>query len=124
MCSNSSVTYYGKTLRDFYTRSAEHMGIVSLTEKRLKNVKQSALSDHLLHCKCTINFDHFGISAAESNEFKLLLRESLLIKFDKPILNRMMKSFPLELSDCDESFISIMLLSHDSQVFSLSFFNR
>ena len=37
------------------------------------------------------------ILAAESNKFKLILRESLLIKRDKPILNRTIKSFPLEL---------------------------
>ena len=106
-CSNCNVTYYGKTFRHFYTRAAEHMGISNLTGKRLKNVKQSAISDHLLQCNCTINFDNFDILAAESNKFKLLLRESLLIKRDKPILNRTMKSFPLELFDWDDSFISI-----------------
>ena len=66
----------------FYARAAEHMGISNLTGKRLKNVKQSAISDHLLQCNCMINFDNFDILAAlaaESNKFKLLLRESLLI---------------------------------------------
>ena len=33
------------------------------------------------------------------NKFKLLLKEGLLIKRDKPILNRTIKSFPLELFD-------------------------
>ena len=41
----------------------------------------------------------FNILATESNKFKLLLRESLLIKLGKPILNRTIKSFPLELFD-------------------------
>ena len=98
-CSNCKVTYYGKTFRHFYTRAAEHMGISNLTGKRLKTVMQSAISDHLLQCNCTINFDDFDILATESNKFKLLLRESLLIKHDKPILNRTIKSFPLELFD-------------------------
>ena len=98
-CSNCKVTYYGKTFRYFYTRAAEHMRISNLTGKRLKNVMQSAISDHLLQCNCTINFYDFDILAAESNKFKLLLRESLLIKCDKPILNRTIKSFPLELFD-------------------------
>ena len=96
-CSNCKVTYYGKTFRHFYTRAAEHMGISNLTGKRLKNVKQSAISDHLLQCNCAINFDDFSILARDCNKFKLLLRESLLIKRDKPILNRTIKSFPLEL---------------------------
>ena len=78
---------------------AEHMGNSNLTEKCLKNVMQSAISDHLLQCNCTINFDDFDILAAESNKFKLLLRKSLLIKHAKPILNSTIKSFPLELLD-------------------------
>ena len=98
-CSNCNVTYYGETFGHFCTRAAEHMGISNLTGKRLRNVKQSAISDHLLQCNCTINFDNFDLLAAESNKFKLLLRESLLIKRDKPILNRSIKFFPLELFD-------------------------
>ena len=47
-CSNCSVTYYGKTYRHFFTRAAEHMGISNSTEKRVRNVKQSAVSDHSL----------------------------------------------------------------------------
>ena len=69
------------------------MGISSLTGKCLKNVKQSAISDRLLQCNCAINVDDFGILVTESSQFKLLLRESLLIKRDKPILNRTIKSF-------------------------------
>ena len=99
MCSNCKVTYYRKTFLHFYTRAAELMGISNLTGKRLKNIMQSAISDHLLQCNCTINFDDFDILAAESNKFKLPLRESLLIKRDRPILNRTIKSFPLEMFD-------------------------
>ena len=94
-CSNCNVTYYGKTFHHFYTRAAEQVGISNLTGKRLKDVMQSAI----LQCNCTINFDVFDILAAESNKFKLLLRESLLIKNDKPILNRTIKSLPFELFD-------------------------
>ena len=47
-CSNCKVTYYGKIYRQVFTRAAEHMGSSNLTEKRLKCVKQSAVSDHLL----------------------------------------------------------------------------
>ena len=60
-CSNCNVTYYGKTYRNFFTRAAEHMGIFNLTEKRVKSVKQTAVSDHLLQCDCSINFDDFDI---------------------------------------------------------------
>ena len=57
-CSNCNVTHYGKTFRDFYARAAEHMGISNLSRKRLKSVKQSATSDHLLQCNCTITYNN------------------------------------------------------------------
>ena len=99
MCSNCNVTYDGKTYRHFFTRAAEHMGIFNLTEKRVKSVKQSAVSDHLLQCDCSINFDDFDILASETNNFRLLIKESLLIMLDKPVLNRTTTSFPLKLFD-------------------------
>ena len=52
--------------------------------KRLKEVKPPAISDHILQFNCTINFDEIDVLAADSNKFKLILRESLLIKRDKP----------------------------------------
>ena len=42
-------------------------------------------------------FDDFYILAADSKKFKLLLRKSLLITRDRPILNRTRKLFSLEL---------------------------
>ena len=81
-CSNCKVTYYGKTFCHFYTRAAEHMEISNFTGKYLKNIKQSVISDHLLQYNCAINFDDFSILATDCNKFKLLLRESLLIKRD------------------------------------------
>ena len=73
------------------------MGISNLTEKRVKNVKQSAVSDHLLQCDCSINFDDFDILASETNNFRLLITQSLLIMRDKPVLNRTTTPFPLKL---------------------------
>ena len=49
------------------------MAISNLLEKRLEIVKQSAISDHLLQCNCTINFDDFDFLAEESNKLKLLI---------------------------------------------------
>ena len=70
------------------------MGISNLTGKRVKNVKESAVSEHLLQCDCTIYFENFDILASDTNSFRLLIKESLLIKSDKPVLNRTVKSFP------------------------------
>ena len=54
---NSKVTHYGKNFCHIYTRVAEHMRISNLTGKHLKNVKQSAVFDHLLQCNCAIDSD-------------------------------------------------------------------
>ena len=99
MCSNCKVTYYGKTYHNFFTRAAEPMGISNLNGKCLKCVKQSAISDHLLECNCSIDFDHFGILASDTNKFRLGIKESLFIKRDQPQLNKTIKSFLLKLFD-------------------------
>ena len=57
------------------------------------------VSDHLLQCNCTIDFDHFDVLVSDTNSFRLLIKESLLIKCDKPVLNRTVKLFPLKLFD-------------------------
>ena len=44
-------------------------------------------------------YDDFSILTTESNEFKLHLKESLLIKRDKPELNKNCYTHPLELFD-------------------------
>ena len=75
------------------------MGISNLTGKRLKRAKQSAVSGHLLECNCSIDFDHFDIPASDASKFRLLIKESLLIKHDQPQLNKTIKSFPLKLFD-------------------------
>ena len=75
------------------------MGISNLTGKHLKSVKQSAVFDYLLECNCSIDFDHFDILAPDANKFRLLIKESLLIKRDHPQLNKIIKSFPLKLFD-------------------------
>ena len=81
-CSSCNATYYGKTYQHFFT---------NLTSERVKNVKESAVSDHLLQCNCAIDFDHFDVLASDTNSFRLLIKESLLIKRDKPVLNRTVK---------------------------------
>ena len=76
----------------FYVRAAEHMGIWHLTNKRLKNVKQSAILDHLLTCHCNIKFNDFTILSKDSNNINVLIKESLLVSRDKIV-----KAFSLEL---------------------------
>ena len=97
--SNCKFTYYGKTYRLFFTRAAKLTGISNLTRKCIKSVKQSAVSDHLLECNCSIDFDHFDVLTSHANKFRLLIKASLLIKFDQLQLNKTIKSFQLKLFD-------------------------
>ena len=46
---------------NFYIRAAANMGISHLKNKRVKNVKLRAASDHLLNSDCDINFDDIFI---------------------------------------------------------------
>ena len=62
----------------FFTRAVEHMDVLNLIGKLLKNEKNTAVSNHLLQCICTIDFDHFDILATVS-KFTLLVKASLLL---------------------------------------------
>ena len=39
------------------------MRISNLTEKRVKNMKESAVSGHRVQCDCVISFDDFDVLA-------------------------------------------------------------
>ena len=49
------------------------MGISNLT-----GVKQSAVSDQLLECNCSKDFDHFDILASDANKFRILIKGTLM----------------------------------------------
>ena len=86
-CGNCNVTYYGKTERHLNVRSSEHIGISHLTGKRVE-CKPSAVSDHLLMLNQDSNFNNFPILCRDNNSFRLLLKESILISLDSPVLNK------------------------------------
>ena len=90
-CSNCNSTYYGRTYQYFFTRAAEHVDISNLTGKRFKSVKEFLTTYGV--SDCTVDFDHLDILVSDTNSFRLLTKESLTIKHDKPVLNRTVKSF-------------------------------
>ena len=97
-CGNYSVTCYGKTEHHLNVRSTEHIGISRLTGKRVE-CKPSAVSDHLLMFNQDSNFNNFPILCRDNNGFRLLLKESILISWDSPVLNKNRTSIPLSLFD-------------------------
>ena len=74
-CNRCSVIYCGKAKRHFYVRAAEDLGILHLLNKCLENV--NAILDYLMTCDCNINFDVFTTSSKDSNNFNLLIKDSL-----------------------------------------------
>ena len=68
------------------------MGISYFTSKRVSNVKQSIISNHLLTCDCNISFNDFTILSKESSNINLLIEESSLARFrDDLTLNKTVK---------------------------------
>ena len=59
-----------------------------LTGKRVNNNKNSAVKDHCLFFNHVGSFEDFSILTYESNPFKLLIKEALLVSRDKPPANK------------------------------------
>ena len=100
-CGRCDSTYYGETDRHVKVRSREHIGITPLTFKKTKPSKESAIRDHLLNCNNILSFEEFTNLANGNNKFVLEIKESLLIKRDRPVLNKNISSAKLFLFDKD-----------------------
>ena len=97
-CGNCNVIYYGKTETHHNVRSSEHIGISHITVKRVE-CKPSAVSDHLLLHNHDSDFNYFTSLCRDNNGFRLLIKESILIARDSPVLNKSIVSIPLLLFD-------------------------
>ena len=80
-------------------RSCEYLGLSPLTGKRVSNCNRSAVSDHLLLHNHDGDLNNFTVLTRDNNGFKLLIKESLLISRDRPILNKAISSIDLLLFD-------------------------
>ena len=98
-CGRWNSSYYGETDRHMKVRSGEHIGISLLTFRKVKPSKESAICDHLLNCNNIPSFDEFTILAYGHHKYILEIKESLLIKHDRPVLNKNISSAKLFLFD-------------------------
>ena len=76
-----------------HLRALEHLGIIPLKQKRVKNPQKSAIMDHPLLEDHNATYDDFSILIPENNQFKLQLRNRCWLKE----LNRNIYTHPLEL---------------------------
>ena len=94
--SSCNAEYIGKTKGHYRTRTSEHIGVSPLTGKFVKNNSQtSAIHDHMFFCIAAVCQEDFSILAKSSQNFKLEIQESILIKLLKPTLNKNISSVPL-----------------------------
>ena len=80
--------YYGETDRHLKVRSGDHMGISPWTFKTVNQSLESSIRDYVLIC----NSDPSG-----TNTYLVEIKESLLIKRDKPILYKRISFVSLHL---------------------------
>ena len=91
-CGRCNSTYYDEKNRRIKGRSAEQIGIPTLTFKRGKPSKESAIRTHLLNRNNVPSFEGFTILANGNKKFVLEIKESSLIKQDRPILKKNISS--------------------------------
>ena len=91
----SNSTYYEEMDRHLKVRLGEHIGISPLTFKKTKPSKERASRNHLLNCNNIPSFEDFTILTNRNNKFDLKIKESLLIKRDRSILNKNISSAKL-----------------------------
>ena len=85
---NLSKDYYGETERHLKVRVGEHISTSPLTGKRVNNNKKSSVKDHCLLSGHVCSFEDFSVLNYESHKFKRLIKESLPVTKDKPLLNK------------------------------------
>ena len=59
-------SYQDESIRRLNIRYGEHISVLLLTGKKVKPSNNSAICDHLLHCKFLPSFDNFSILAHEN----------------------------------------------------------
>ena len=98
-CGRCNSFYYGETDRHLKIISGEHVGISPLTFRKVKPLEESAIRDHLLNCNNIPSFDEFTILAYRHHKYIFEIKEGLLIKRDRPVLNKNISSAKLFLFD-------------------------
>ena len=86
-CTDCNASYMGKTKRHLSIRYKEHTDIR----------KPTAVTEHLSQTNHDVTFDNVKILGRGRTDNELLIKESLIVKKLKPILNNNVTSFPLEL---------------------------
>ena len=95
-CGRCNSSYYGCNFL-LKVRSGEHIDIIIILDicRKAKLSKESAIRDHLLICNNIQSFDDFTILAYRHHKYILEIKENLLIKRDRHVLNKYISSAKL-----------------------------
>ena len=74
---------YRECVRHLALRSGEHIGISSLTNKRIQPRNDNAVCHHLLICNYSPTFEDFSVLCHENKKYLLELKENVLIMRDQ-----------------------------------------
>ena len=99
-CAECNLCYIGSTKRYWEKRLEEHTHRSALTGKKLSGVQVYAPMQHMRSdscCRDSMSRDEFEIIGREKNPYLLKVKESILIKTQKPGLNGHKTSVPLTL---------------------------
>ena len=88
LCRSCTASYIGETYWHFKERISEHQGVSPRTGQPVKGTLSTTVRDHMLVCDHKVVHEDFTFIGNESNRYLLELKESLLIKRDKPSLNK------------------------------------
>ena len=87
--------YYGETDRHLKIRWRGPVDISQLTFKKIKLSAECSIRDDLLLCVHDPSFNGFTTLTQGTNNFLLEIKESLLLKRNKPIQSKSISSAPL-----------------------------
>ena len=96
-CRCCSVSYVGQTARHLHTWISDHLGVSALTGKTHVNPSSSSIFAHISETGHSASINDFRILPSSNSSSGLLIRESLLIRKLKPLLNTNLSSIPLSL---------------------------
>ena len=95
-CASCGASYVGSTLRNLHSRIQQHLGKSIRTGMFLVKPDPSPIRDHSLACDTLVTQDNFSILGKTNAVSDLRILESLHIFQQKPTLNNMSSSFPLQ----------------------------
>ena len=95
-CTGCESCYIGIAERHTYVRWCDHLGKSWRTGKPIIGVP-TEIKSHIGICGTPCDINNFNILTGDRNTMKLKIKESLLIKKDKPDLNKNVYSTPLYL---------------------------